>query len=65
MASDYNRYLQIDLGAGAWSTFALLEDVLSRYIGGKGVAAYLLARHQDPQAGPFDPANPARRQPWT
>ncbi len=58
MASDYNRYLQIDLGTGTWSTFTLPEGVLSRYVGGKGVAAYLLARYQDPQAGPFDPANP-------
>ena len=58
MSSDYNRYLVIDLGAGTWSTFALPEEVLARYVGGKGVAAYLLARHQDPEAEPFDPANP-------
>jgi aldehyde:ferredoxin oxidoreductase len=58
MTSYYNHYLQIDLGAGTWSTFALPEEVLARFVGGKGVAAYLLARHQDPQAGPFDPANP-------
>jgi len=58
MTSFYNRYLQIDLGQGTWSTFTLPEEVLARYVGGKGVAAYLLAQHQDPRAEPFDPANP-------
>ena len=58
MTSYTNRYLQIDLGAGTWSTFALPEEVLAQFVGGKGVAAYLLALHQDPQAEPFDPANP-------
>ena len=58
MVSYYNRYLQVDLSTGEWSTFSLSEEVLDRYIGGKGVGAYLLARHQDPQAQPFDPDNP-------
>jgi len=59
MATPYhNRYLQIDLSTGAWSTFSLPEDVLARYVGGKGVGAYLLAQHQDPRAEPFDPGNP-------
>ena len=58
MKSYGNRYLQIDLGNQSWSVFSLSEEVLARYVGGKGVAAYLLAQHQDPQAEPFDPANP-------
>jgi len=58
MASYYNRYLHVDLSKGTWTTFSLPEEVLARYIGGKGVGAYLLALHQDPQAPPFDPANP-------
>lgn len=58
MKSYYNRYLQIDLTTGDWSTFSLPEEVLARYVGGKGVGAYLLALHQDPQAQPFEPANP-------
>lgn len=58
MTSYYNRYLHVDLSTGTWSTFSLSEEVLARYIGGKGVGAWLLARHQDPQAPPFDPANP-------
>jgi aldehyde:ferredoxin oxidoreductase len=58
MMSYSNRYLHVDLGNRSWSVFSLSEDVLSRYVGGKGVAAYLLAQHQDPKSEPFDPANP-------
>lgn len=58
MTSYHNHYLHVDLGAESWSSFALPADVLERYVGGKGVGAYLLARHQDPRAEPFDPANP-------
>ncbi|MBM4465426.1 MAG: aldehyde ferredoxin oxidoreductase family protein [Chloroflexi bacterium] len=58
MTSYHNHYLHVDLSSGTWSTFALPEDVLERYVGGKGVGAYLLALHQDPRAEPFDPANP-------
>ncbi len=53
-----NRYLHIDLTTGRSATFALPDAVIERYVGGKGVGAYLLAQHQDPQAAPFDPANP-------
>ena len=58
MTSYYNRYLHINLASGIWSPFALPEDVLEQYVGGKGIGAYLLALHQDPRAGPFDPPNP-------
>ncbi len=58
MSSYHNRYLKIDLGAERWSTFALPDSVLEKYVGGKGVGAFLLAQHQDPRAEPFDPANP-------
>ena len=58
MTSYYNRYLHIDLASGNWSPFALPDDVLEQYVGGKGIGAYLLALHQDPRAGPFDPPNP-------
>ena len=58
MTSYYNRYLHINLASGIWSPFALPEDVLEQYVGGKGIGAYLLTLHQDPRAGPFDPPNP-------
>ncbi|MGE5602454.1 MAG: aldehyde ferredoxin oxidoreductase family protein [Nitrososphaerales archaeon] len=53
-----NHYLHIDLAARSVTTFALPGEVLDRYVGGKGVGAYLLAKHQDPTAEPFDPSNP-------
>jgi aldehyde:ferredoxin oxidoreductase len=56
--SFHNRYLTIDLGSQTVSTWTLPDKVLDQYVGGKGVAAYLLAKHQDPKAGPYDPANP-------
>ncbi len=58
MSSYHNRYLRIDLGAKSWSTFSLPDSVLKKYVGGKGVGAYLLTQYQDPRAEPFDPANP-------
>jgi len=58
MMSYSNRYLHVDIGNRSWSVFSLSEDVLSQYVGGKGVAAYLLAQHQDPKSELFDPANP-------
>jgi hypothetical protein len=37
MKSEFNRYLEIDLGSQSWSVFCLPDDVLARYVGGKGV----------------------------
>ena len=53
-----NHYLHIDLTTGKSTPFSLPQEVLTQYVGGKGVGAYLLAQHQDPKAEPFDPANP-------
>jgi aldehyde:ferredoxin oxidoreductase len=58
MSSYFNQYLQVNLSSKTWSTFSLEEDVLEKYVGGKGVGAYLLARHQNPEAPPFNPDNP-------
>ena len=59
MSTSYlNHYLHIDLNRGEWTPFSLPQDVLTQYVGGKGVGAYLLAQHQDPKAEPFDPSNP-------
>ena len=54
-----NHYLHIDLTTGQCSTFALPEDVLERYVGGKGIGAYLLAQHQDPEADAVRPGQSA------
>jgi aldehyde:ferredoxin oxidoreductase len=52
-----NRYLRVDLTTGAHATFTLPPEVVERYVGGKGVGAYLLAKHQDPAAEPYTPSN--------
>ena len=59
-----NHYLHIDLTTGQSSTFALPEAVLDRYVGGKGVGAYLLAQHQDPKAAPLRTDEPADLRRW-
>ena len=56
--SFHNLYLHVNLSEGLCSTFALPAEVLERYVGGKGVGAYLLAKYQDPRAQPFEPDNP-------
>ena len=53
-----NHYLRVDLTTGQCSSFSLSGSVLDRYVGGKGVGAYLLAQHQDPKAAPYAPTNP-------
>ena len=53
-----NHYLHVDLTTGQCSSFSLPGSVLDRYVGGKGVGAYLLAQHQDPKAAPYAPTNP-------
>ena len=40
------------------SELLFVGSVLDRYVGGKGVGAYLLAQHQDPKAAPYAPTNP-------
>ena len=50
MRGECNRDSQIDLDTQSWSIFSLPEEVLARYLGGKEVAADLLACHQHPQA---------------
>src|SRR5437899_3208367 len=45
----HGRYLRIDVSNGAATWVALPEDVLRRFIGGVGLAAYLM--HRESQAG--------------
>jgi aldehyde:ferredoxin oxidoreductase len=55
--SYHNHYLHIDLAERSVTSFSLPDEVLDRYVGGKGIGAYLLAQHQDPAAPPFAPEN--------
>ena len=38
----YNRLLKVDLSARTWTTEEIPDDVLSQYLGGKGLGACLL-----------------------
>ncbi len=53
-----NQYLHINLTSGQVTRFSLPDDALHDYVGGKGVGAYLLAKHQNPQAPAYAPENP-------
>jgi aldehyde:ferredoxin oxidoreductase len=54
----HGRYLRIDATTGAAATVAPPEHVLRRFIGGVGLAAWLLHRECPPRVEPFDAANP-------
>jgi aldehyde:ferredoxin oxidoreductase len=52
----HGRYLRIDLTTGSAERVQLAEDVLRRFIGGVGLATWLLHREGPPGVDPFDPA---------
>jgi aldehyde:ferredoxin oxidoreductase len=54
----HGRYLRIDLPRGAADWQALPEPVLRRFIGGVGLAAWLLHRESPPGVDPLSPESP-------
>lgn len=54
----HGRYLRIDATTGAASSIALPENVLRRFIGGVGLAAWLLHRECPVGVDPLAPDNP-------
>jgi len=50
--------LIVDLGARRWRAEAISDDVLTRYLGGKGLAAYLLMQNTPAGVDPLAPENP-------
>jgi len=54
----YNRFLRVDLSRRTWTTEAISDDVLTRYLGGKGLAAHLLMEHAPAGIDPLAPENP-------
>jgi aldehyde:ferredoxin oxidoreductase len=54
----HNRTLYVDLSSQTWRAEKLPDDVLVQYLGGKGLAAYLLARHAPAGVDPLAPENP-------
>lgn len=59
MATSYcGQYLKVNLSTGEANTFSLPAGVIRDYVGGKGIGAYLLARHASPVGDPLAPENP-------
>src|SRR5437016_5973342 len=54
----HGRYLRIDLTHGSSTWIALPEDVLRRFLGGVGLATYLMHRECPAGVDPFAPAAP-------
>jgi len=53
----YGRILKIDLSAGKHITEPVDEQILTKYLGGKGLASYLLYNLNPPGVDPFSPEN--------
>ncbi|HMK42515.1 MAG TPA: aldehyde ferredoxin oxidoreductase N-terminal domain-containing protein, partial [Dissulfurispiraceae bacterium] len=58
MKGFYNRYLLVDVTNGSSSVEPLSDEVLRAYLGGKGLATWLLIKHQPPRIDPFSSENP-------
>jgi aldehyde:ferredoxin oxidoreductase len=54
----HGRYLRVDLSRGAAEGVPLAEDVLRRFLGGVGLAAYLMHREAPAGVDPLAPAAP-------
>lgn len=54
----HGRYLRIDLGRGTSDWVQLSEDVLRRFLGGVGLAAWLMHKEAPPGVDPFAPEAP-------
>src|SRR5947209_16572015 len=54
----HGRYLRIDLSRGTSAWVPLPEDVLRRFVGGVGLATYLMHREGPPGIDPLAPEAP-------
>src|SRR5215831_6102963 len=54
----HGRYLRIDLSSGTSTWVPLSEDVLRRFLGGVGLATYLIHREAPAGVDPLAPAAP-------
>jgi len=53
----YGRVLKIDLSEDKYSIEAVRDEILEKYLGGKGLSSYLLYELNPPGVDPLDPAN--------
>lgn len=54
----YNQLLRVDLSTRTWTTEPISDAVLTRYLGGKGLAAHLLLENGPPGVDPLAPESP-------
>jgi len=57
MKGFYNRYLRIDATSGECRIETIPDDILKKYLGGKGLSAWLLLKHQPTGVHPLSPEN--------
>jgi aldehyde:ferredoxin oxidoreductase len=57
MKGFFNKYLVVDASTGVSRTEEIGDDVLRKYLGGKGLSAWLLMKHQPPRVEPLSPEN--------
>lgn len=53
----YGRILMVDLTDRTFAVESIAEEVLAEFLGGKGLASYLLAKLNPPEVHPFSPEN--------
>jgi len=53
----YGRILKVDLSEETYSIEAVSDEILAKYLGGKGLASYLLYELNPAGIDPLDPAN--------
>jgi len=58
MRGFHNRLLRINLSTQTWAGEEIPDEILERYLGGKGLAAHLLLENAPPGVEPLSPENP-------
>ena len=53
----YNKVLKIDLGAQKFKIESVGDDILEKYLGGKGLASYFLSEYNPPGIDPLAAEN--------
>ncbi len=57
MTGNYGKILKIDLDSKTYNVEHLSDDIYKNYIGGKGLATYLLLKENPPKINPLSPEN--------
>ena len=54
----YNRLLRVDVGTRSWTSEDIPDEILTQYLGGKGLGAHLLQSNSPTGVDPLSPENP-------